>query len=161
MTTYINLALDDQLHMLELVVIDSLTSVYVHPVKLELVWETPDILLEDMDEEFEDMDMDEIRAWVWDTVVLPSISKLTVFSKKTGNNDPRGGGCGERNVPLEDFTWTVNNPKGITLKELVECVYRLKGSKYDVWYETFLGFTKHKTDEDGALILETKFDYGS
>ncbi len=83
-----------------------------------------------------------------------------MYSELTGNDDPRGGGCGNYKFRKEDFVWTIKNVNGITFGNLVECVYRLKGSKYDLWYEMYCGIILEKETDDGYLI-EVRFDHGS
>lgn len=90
----------------------------------------------------------------------PEIKNLTVTSDQTGNNDSRGGGCGFLNLPVEDFAWTVTNPTGITLRNLTEAVYRLKGSKYDFWYELYSDISHVNTVGD-HIHMKAEFGYGS
>ena len=89
--------------------------------------------------------------------------RLTVWSKKTGNDDTRGGGCGRLNLPASEFTWSADCPKGVTLRHLTEGVYRMKGSKYDLWYELYSGFGSDPVVSDcgEAISVEVGFDYGS
>ena len=70
----------------------------------------------------------------WHTILLP-FTKLHMSSTQTGNDDSRGGGCGHLELAQEDFQWKINTPEGITLQHLTEAAYRLKGSKYDYWFE--------------------------
>lgn len=116
-----------------------LSHVYVHPVKLELV--------------FSDRDD-------WGYVPFPNITKLHVWSEKTGNCDVRGGGCGDLWIPREDFQYKIDNPGGITARDIIECVYRLKGSKYDLWYEFYTGVLNFDI-VDQKLKFQVRFDYGS
>lgn len=62
--------------------------------------------------------------------------------------------------PLSMFSWKTENPKGITLRDLTEAIYRMKGSKYDWWYELFGDITLLEETEDGYKIIAS-FDYGS
>lgn len=96
---------------------------------------------------------------VWDAKVWNGVTKLHVSSDGTGNTDNRGGGCGHLNLPVEDFQWDCENPNGITLRNLSEAVYRMKGSKYDYWYELFGGI---QVDIKGDLAtVKAGFGYGS
>lgn len=88
------------------------------------------------------------------------MTKLTGVGTDTGNSDTRGGGCGNIGIPLEEFTYTVENPTGITLRQVTEVVYRLKGSKYDWWYELYSGITE-QSRVNGHLTITTDFGYGS
>jgi hypothetical protein len=95
----------------------------------------------------------------WNAVVLPK-QNLKIICKTTGNPDVRGGGCFEYNFKQSDFVWEVNNPNGITLSNLVEGVYRMKGSKYDLWYELFCNIELINED-DNSYTIQVNFDYGS
>ncbi|MHB1954088.1 MAG: hypothetical protein ACYCOU_10105 [Sulfobacillus sp.] len=97
----------------------------------------------------------------WDTTVFgPEVTVLHGYSDSTGNCDVRGGGCGYCGFVAEDFRWTATNPGGIRLRDLCEVVYRLKGSKYDSYYEMYGGFAveSHKGNE---ATIAVSFDYGS
>jgi hypothetical protein len=160
---------EDQLSAL---VESAIECVYVHPVTLQLVWQT--LCLDKFESEIKDTDTEQeserenarqkiltaIPLIQWSTVIFAKHRTLTLSSIFTGNDDTRGGGCGNLNLPVEDFIWTVQNDSGITLQNIVECVYRLKGSKYDWWYELFGGviINKHKS---GNLNGFVSFGYGS
>lgn len=97
----------------------------------------------------------------WESLAFgPEIKTLTITSNHTGNDDSRGGGCGHLKLSPEDFTWTETNPTGITLRNLTEAVYRLKGSKYDFWYELYSGISVVDTVGD-HIYLKADFGYGS
>lgn len=79
----------------------------------------------------------------------------------TGNSDSRGGGCGDLKITIKDFQWEIKHEdKEITLKDFTECVYRMKGSKYDWWYELFSGISL-VDHHDKFLEFNTDFGYGS
>ena len=77
-----------------------------------------------------------------------------------GNTDNRGGGCGNLHIPLSEFKWDCTNPSGINIKDIAEGVYRMKGSKYDWWYEMFSDNSKYIIKND-TVHFEIDFDYGS
>lgn len=120
-----------------------LYDIYLHPVRLELVYKP---------------------RTDWDFVPFPAVTRLSVWSMDIGNDDKdvdhRGGGCGHLRLPVADFNYSIANPTGITAQNIAECVYRLKGSKYDLWYELFCKI-KHLKFEDDELLFEVIFDYGS
>ena len=122
---------------------------YLHPVKLTLVFIPfefqPDAYHLTIDWEF--------------LPFGPLVTHLTIQSNSTGNTDPRGGGCGDFDIPLEDFQWQCQNPAGISLKDLTEAVYRMKGSKYDYWYE-LLGNVQCDI-QPPTVHCTVQFDYGS
>lgn len=123
-----------------------------------IVHEFPD-LLSDNDEDVQ-IDLNTI-------LIRNNIKKLTGFSEDFGNSDTRGGGCGDfkQFASVDDFTYTIENPEGITVKDLIEVAYRLKGSKYDFWYELFGGTIIRdliKLENDNyELRVEFGFGYGS
>ncbi|MHB1952917.1 MAG: hypothetical protein ACYCOU_04130 [Sulfobacillus sp.] len=102
-----------------------------------------------------------LRSLSWDTTVFgPEVTVLHGYSDSTGNCDVRGGGCGNYGFVAEDFRWTVKNPEGIRLRDLCEVVYRLKGSKYDFWYELYSGLDVESLKGNEATV-KVVFDYGS
>lgn len=95
----------------------------------------------------------------WDTVVFPNQTVLHTYSLRTGNDDTRGGGCGDCGFTTEDFKYTLTNNNGITFRNLLESIYRMKGSKYDYWYELL-----HNVEiniENETIKMQVSFDYGS
>ncbi|QGR54022.1 hypothetical protein [Moumouvirus maliensis] len=89
-----------------------------------------------------------------------NLKKLIGYSKLNGNDDIRGGGCGNYNIPVSDFKYTIINENGITIHDLLEIIYRLKGSKYDFWYELFSSINIKK-QTDNYIKFKIDFDYGS
>ncbi len=145
-----DLALKERMNIVRTVLHDAIQCVVLHPVCFELVWR--DLVIRECDYE------PTSEGWEWDTVVFPQCTSLKVHSKCTGNKDVRGGGCGDMCFSAEDFVWTVETPDGITLRHLTEGVYRMKGSKYDWWYELFDGIGCQSI-ENGRLTIEVDFDY--
>ena len=147
-------------------------EVTLHPVQFTLRWSEFDGDIDDLGAHLENLDgntysdgeIEQIQnllsACSWDTVPYPGITRLSAFSKDTGNDDPRGGGCGDMGFTLEDFRWETTNPTGITLKDLTETVYRLKGSKYDYWFESYGDMEIVERSDDHMTIL-VDFGYGS
>jgi hypothetical protein len=134
---------------------------YVHPVRFEMVYE--DIDLEDISDpdcEIDPETVDEMKTLGWDWIPYPGISTIKVRSNRTGNDDSRGGGCGGLLIPVNEFKYTITRETSVTIRDIVECVYRMKGSKYDWWYELFYGVNVLKVT-DTKLTLKAEFDYGS
>ncbi|ANB50680.1 hypothetical protein [Powai lake megavirus] len=150
-----------------------ITSVYLHPVKLNLIFEEinedcfdyekfVDYCNEDEEnkDKFKEL-FETVKKINLSTLILDAnLKKITGYSKLTGNNDNRGGGCGDYHIPVEDFKYTITNENGITVRDILEIVYRLKGSKYDFWYELFSGINIKK-QTDNYIKFKVNFDYGS
>ncbi len=161
MSNFRRLKLDQKICCIgQAVAYNLLGCVYLHPVQFNLVWREPEIGYDTILETFPEEIANETKNWDWDFVPFPHIKKLTVFSKQTGNEDERGGSCYNLNIKETDFTWSTKNRKGITLKDITEGVYRMKGSKYDWYYELFGGLVLDKIEND-ELTLEARFGYGS
>lgn len=96
----------------------------------------------------------------WDSIVSPHKHLLLTVPNGQYGNDDRGNGPGKLGFKAEDFTWEIKKDDGITVKDLVEGVYRLKGSKYTLFYE-LLTQIKILENSPEKLHLEVHFDYGS
>ena len=162
--------IEDKIRILSMLISHLIQFCYVHPVQFKMVfnkyhhirniyymYEIDDI---DIDNEQFELMLTEIMKWNWDTVPFPEVTKLTVFTNMNGNTDVRGGGCGELEIPVEEFTWTVENLEGITLQQIVEGCYRMKGSKYDYSYELYNGIELNSLS-DKHMILSVSYEYGS
>nr|WBF70696.1 hypothetical protein [Megavirus caiporensis] len=151
-----------------------ITFVYLHPVKLDLIFEEInedrfdyDKFVDYCNEEGEENKgkikelFETVKKINLSTLVLDvNLKKITGYSKLTGNNDNRGGGCGDYHIPVQDFKYTIINENGITIRDIFEIVYRLKGSKYDFWYELFSGI-RIKKQTDNYIKFKVYFNYGS
>ena len=124
----------------------SIKCCYVHPVTFQMV--------------FEDLVINDIFNFItWDSLAFnPEDTVLEIFNQKTGNNDRHGGSCGYKNIPIEEFEYIIENEDGITIRDLTEAVYRMKGSKYDTVYEMFRKIKVREQDEN-KIIVEAIFDY--
>ena len=149
------------------IVSETIKHCYVHPVTLKIVLKPfEEFANQSIDfggfsvgllEELETLPKD----ISWETLVFgPNITKLHIHSEKNGNDDTRGGGCGRLRLPVSDFQYEIENKGGITLADLTEAAYRMKGSKYDWWYELYSGITITKKT-DSQVYTKIKFDYGS
>uniref|UniRef100_A0A6G6ABI4 Uncharacterized protein n=1 Tax=Borely moumouvirus TaxID=2712067 RepID=A0A6G6ABI4_9VIRU len=150
------------------IVNECINKVYLHPVQLNIIFK--EITEDDFDfnifrdhcehknerEEFEIIKCIKLSTLLFDN----NLKKLTGYSKLNGNDDIRGGGCGNYNIPVSDFKYTIINEKGITIRDLLEIIYRLKGSKYDFWYELFSSINI-KNQTDSYIKFKIDFDYGS
>lgn len=99
-----------------------------------------------------------LEILTWESILF-SQQNLIVTSNRTGNTDTRGGGCGHLNLPVSDFRWEINRPNGLSLRDVVEGMYRMKGSKYDWWYELMGSPSIRETDD--TLYVHVDFDYGT
>jgi hypothetical protein len=167
---YDNLPTRPRVDVLSEIVAASIQQVYVHPVTFVLQWAVSyDIgdsamrIRDTFDKNTANDIIDMVKEeWNWDTVVLPDTTKLTIRATKgrTGNQDIRGGGCGNMFISSDEFVYRIESEDGITLRDLTEAVYRMKGSKYDWWYELYSSL-RVTNEEEGHLQLEVEFDYGS
>ncbi|AGF85240.1 hypothetical protein QJ854_gp542 [Moumouvirus goulette] len=148
-----------------------ISLVYLHPVKLDIIFKeiTEDVFdYEIFDDycEYEDEDDTKKEFEIIKNIKLSTLlsdaklKKITGYSKSTGNSDDRGGGCGNYNIPVEEFTYTIVNKNGITIRDVLEIIYRLKGSKYDFWYE-LLTLVEVKKQTNNYIKFKVDFDYGS
>lgn len=136
--------------MLSDLVGETIKICYVHPVTLKIVLLS---FHSDFDTGIKNLD--------WEFLVFgPEITSFHISSSRTGNKDSRGGGCGNLWLPLDDFKYKITNKNGITLANVTEAAYRMKGSKYDWWYELYSGLTIKKRTKT-AVHAEINFDYGS
>lgn len=138
-----NLSLEmlDKLENLHEQVCNLLEEVYVHPVSLELVWGKCTE-----------------KNLNWDTVLFEQ-TMVEVFSMSNGNDSDdghEGGSCKYLELPVDDFKYQIDNKKGITIKNIVEAVYRVKGSKYDLEHEIFDGLCLTKMTSK-KLTFEASF----
>ena len=143
--------------LLSKIVADTIRYCYVHPVTFQMVFKK--FYIEAAYEENDNIKQ-LVDSLTWDSLVFaPNITTLTVFTQQTGSDDVRGGGCGDLEIPVQEFRYSIVNSTGITLKNLTEAVYRMKGSKYDWSYEEL---DKIKCTFNGDnVVVEAKFSYGS
>ncbi len=98
--------------------------VFQHPVKLELIW----------------LPIDDLGL-NWDEIVFRNVNSIfSCLVSKTHPNildeldeNPEGiliGYEGGHKLNFTEFTWEIekSSPEGITLKETVECIFRLIGT---------------------------------
>jgi hypothetical protein len=164
--------------VLSCVCADSIMCCYVHPVTFQMMWKDLSLTefpLADMLTNKFELDEESPSALVlqagarsfisrmlplgWDAIVFPH-AHLLVWSRQNGNDDVRGGGCGGYNIPVADFRYTIENQSGITLRNLTEAIYRMKGSKYDYGYEMYVEFDVTRCGHD-TVEIEVGFGYGS
>lgn len=143
----------------------AIQQITLHPVTLEII-KNPEYTDEvDVDDVIDGAELSEKDAkWCKEhnnlnSVVLENLFGIVVITNCTGNDDSRGGGCGDVNFKKEDFIWHQQVNGNLTLFDLASIVYRMKGSKYDYWYELY-SFTEAKMIDD-TLVLNVKFSYGS
>ena len=137
----------------------AITSVTLDPVTLQLIFTEPDV-------EFGDVENVEEYNWavntfkpnIWDTIVIENIKKVIAINSSGVNTDSRSGSCKVPDTYLRCRMEVSNNR--VILKELVELVFRIKGSKSDHWYELYQSITTH-LDKEGTLFISVDFDHGS
>jgi hypothetical protein len=161
--------MEEKVQVLSTILGKTVLWVYLHPVTFKLIY--TDICLGDIEEALEEVSdemtlfpkslLEEIGEKGWDMVPIKGLYHIKVQGTGTGNSDSRGGGCGDLKIPVEEFQWEIKHEdKEITLRDFTECVYRMKGSKYDWWYELFSGISL-VDHHDKFLEFETDFGYGS
>lgn len=137
----------------------TIRHIYLHPVTFELIY--TDFDSSHFDGEYTKKEKKFLEDIMWDTLIVDeNLVKARGFTDKNGNDDNRGGGCGNLKIPVEDFTYTIKNDSGITVRDITEIAYRLKGSKYDWWYELFYGIKIKKLTDD-KIVFRTDYGYGS
>lgn len=168
---------DMPIQLLDAIIMENLSRVALHPTQLRIehleVNDELDIsdIISSMEEEITDNEYQILKDRIegtlhnldWDTIILPC-KTCTVYTNYTGNTDTRGGGCGRYSRffgwTKEDFMVKIEGKNGITLGQLMDAVYLVKGSKYDLWYELFHGINITKKNMDEWEIL-VKYGYGS
>ena len=158
-----------QEHVLSSILGQTIMFCYVHPVTFEFILRDnfdleTDIIMENiseykLDENSENKLENILEEIHWNTIINPEWTNLKITTDEIGNDDSRGGGCGNLKLKLEEFVWTQSNPTGLTIRNLTEAVYRMKGSKYDWWYELYSG-TTFEINEN-KLVMNVSFGYGS
>lgn len=172
---FLELPIDHRMTLLGSLFTETIKCVTLHPVNLQLFWKelifpAPDVwdsMAASLDDEEIDISLEDfdIEEWTWDTVLFPQCKTLHIYSDQTGDRSVRGGGCGNEDFPVNDFRWTIETPDGINLRHLNEAIYRMKGSKYDYYYELLCGtrFISEESHPEKAevLTIKVRFDYGS
>lgn len=163
---YLDLSDEAKLFMLDKMLQQSIKAFWMHPVTFEFGTgevdfdDVPDMLNDDENPIYHECkNVVDFRP-AWDTVMLPDVHTISIWTGCLGNDDARGGGPGELFWHEKKFTYEKKCENGATLFDLTECIYRMKGSKYDCWYE-LLQDIDNMTIENGVLKLEVDFDYGS
>ena len=144
---------------------ESIRAFAIHPTSHKIVqyneiyWNN----IENFDEE-EKMDekfMDLLKKNETMKVIcnLPdTVNRIILINLSGGNTDSRGGGCGEIFKDWEFYyERDFNNQK--TFLDFVKLIYRMKGSKYDYWYELYGGFESHISES--TLYIAVSFGHGS
>ena len=133
------------------------------PVMLKVVFnENVDI----QDVETGDLENDDDLKWVeellkrgfWDIVVVENVKQVICVNGSGVNTDDRSCSAKVKDADLRCRMSVTNNK--VTLRELTELFYRIKGSKFDFWYELYQGFASH-LDDKGTLFIQVYFDHGS
>lgn len=146
-------------HILSALIRTSIENCYVHPVTFQMVYN--DLNIDEEPENYEEDLNIFLGSLCWDTVIFSGLTVLKICSKQQGNKDNRGGGCGDLKIPKDQFKWEKECVHGITLRDMTEAVYRMKGSKYDWWYELYGGCVFKIDKNTKTLNISVSFDYGS
>jgi len=153
-----------QLQILVPILAKIIHNVILHPVSLNLIWtERPssdfDLLLlkqinDTLDFEYKLEGLNilspKINAFGWDAVVLPK-TKLNISAKQDLEIKNENGKFISKFKDL-DFIWEIENPLGITLRNLTEACYRLKTLKFNFWNETISKLNLVEEFENGYKI---------
>ena len=177
----------------------ALNMMYLHPVRLELVFRPDPFIQNDIDRIVNGLDMSELHkyepresrlefdqfeiteddntGWYsvnmeervldgllrygWEYQPFSYVTEITGWSDKNGNDDGRGGSCHNLRIPVTDFRHTIKRDTAITMRDLTEITYRLKGSKYDLWYELYGGADFTYTKFPNEMLMYVDFGYGS
>jgi hypothetical protein len=160
--------------VLSIIVGETIQCCYVHPVTFKMVFRQLELgdaeqIIADSRDDRDPINPDTKFVYnqesfdqlTWESVIFgPTVTKLTLASNGIGNDDNRGGGCGFLGLPIDDFKYTIKNKSGITLRNLTEGVYRMKGSKYDWWYELY-GYIDIECLNGKHYSVKANFGYGS
>nr|QBK92214.1 MAG: hypothetical protein LCPAC304_05610 [Pithovirus LCPAC304] len=136
------LSIEERIRIVSDVLHNALGCVDLHPEFCELKWE--ELILEIGDLNWN------VEEWKWDTVLFPDSTRLTVHSAV----------CENMQFLEKDFTWTVDTPQGITLRQLTEGAFRMKGSEYNWWHDLFSKISCTST-VDNHLSIEAHFSHKS
>ena len=139
--------------------------VFVHPVSFRLKF--TDFPNSELLEEINDNKYvlspeleDEIQSLDWHIGLKEGLKSIKGESLQNGNSGRNGGGCGDLNLPVSDFNFSIERESGITIGDLTEVIYRLKGSKYDWFCERLSGFKINEEEStEEFLKFSVKFHY--
>ena len=147
----------------------TIKSVFIHPVNIELEYDNfpTESEIDDYGFDFEDSygagadkEFNEFfKSMTWDTILYPEVNSISIKSLTGGNDDVRGGGCGKRFPKASTFKYQKSCPKGVSVMDLTECVYRMKSCKNDYWYELLIDVNINIENE--VLDVVVNFDHGS
>ncbi len=136
------LSIEERIRIVSDVLHNALCCVDFHPTFCELKWDK--LILENGDFNWN------VEEWEWNTVLFPQFTRLTIHSAV----------CENMHFMELDFTWTVDTPQGITLRQLTEAVFRMKGNEYDWWHDLFSKISRTST-VDNHLSIEAHFAHKS
>ena len=135
--------------------------IFVHPVTFDLKFEpfpNDEILMEMMEkgELGEESLKEQIRNLDWNTTFDRDIKECSGSCPQNG--DARG--CGNLNIPVSEFQHAIRRETGVTIADIAEIVYRLKGNKYDWFHERLCNFDIIPEEETEEKIkFQVKFKY--
>ena len=142
---------------------DGLTKISLHPVTFKVTFDENASI---NDVELGDIEDDDEVDWVesllqkgfWDVVVVQNVKQVICINGAGVNRDSRSGGADVKDEELHCRMAVAKN--SVTLRDLTELIFRVKGSKFDLWYELYHGISTH-IDDKGTLFIQANFGHGS
>lgn len=110
-----------------------LDLMYIHPVTLSLITKPIGQFSESMyydgpELNCENLLVKKIINEGWNYIPFPGITSIEVYSNKNYAENP--------NCHICDFHYVIEGHE-ITVKDIIECVFRMKSNKQDFCYESF------------------------
>ena len=141
---------------------ESINEIALDPVLLKLIFD--DVNVEDV--ELGDIENDNEHKWAedviktgfWNAIIIENVKQVICINGSGVNTDSKSNST---KVADEDLRCRMAvSGNRVTLRELTELIFRVKGSKFDFWYELYDGISTH-IDDKGTLFIQTNFDHGS
>lgn len=165
--------LKEKINIISVIISDFeiIKNVYVHPISFDWHWLPLNIHELNLDEYNMDTYTDYKQTIHiinninnnWDYVLFPEFDILNMTLKSNDNYlhcCSIGQICDSLNLSKNKFHWSIVNCNGITLRNIIESIYRLKGSKYNYWTELFHCIYLKQID-NRTLTIEVNFSYGN
>ncbi len=137
-----------------------LGKVIIHPVKLELIWKElkDEFFMNIMEKDYKETELYTIMENLqWDTVLYEQ-RKLVILCPR-GDVDIDNPVLDRFNIDSGDFIWALEDSRGITLKDIVEGIYRMKVNKWEIVQEQL--YKLEVVIKQGVVIIRVEFEYKS